>query len=107
MKITKSLKILGLGVVLALATPSIMQANAIKGQKLFIKKYKEACGFNGAVMAGKHTQDEWEAFNDAGSLEEEMKTLCPNIKDVKDSYLPHMYDFFYKYASDSGNVPSC
>jgi hypothetical protein len=95
------------GATIALTSPSIVEANAIKGQKLFIKQYKESCGMSGAVMAGKHTQDEWEALNDAGKLEEEMKTLCPNIKDVKESYLPHMYDFFYKYASDSGNVPSC
>jgi len=82
-------------------------ANAIKGQKLFIKKYKEACGFNGAVMAGKHTQDEWEAINDEGKIADEMMKICPNIKSVKDKFVPHLYDFYYKYASDSGNVPSC
>lgn len=104
MKLSKTL---ALGVVLALSTPVLMQANAIKGQKLFIKKYKESCGFTGGVMAGKHTQDEWEALNDNGEIENEMKKICPKIDDVKDKYIPHLYDFYYKYASDSGNVPSC
>lgn len=105
MKTLTKLMIAG-AVALSLGTTAA-SANAIKGQKLFIKKYKEACGFNGGVMAGKHTQDEWEAINEKGAIEAEMKKICPNIKDVKDSYVPHLYDFYYKYASDSGNVPSC
>ena len=28
-------------------------------------------------------------------------------KGTKEKFLPHLYDFFYEYASDSGNVPSC
>lgn len=82
-------------------------ADAAKGQKLIIKKLKKACGFNGAVMAGKHTQSEWKKINDGGKLAEEIKTMCPKSKPLKDKYLPHIYDFLYNYASDSGNVPSC
>lgn len=92
--------------VLLLGTTTA-SANTIKGQKLFIKKYKESCGFTGAVMAGKHTQDEWEALNDDNKIAEEMIKICPSIKNVKEKFIPHLYDFFYKYASDSGNVPSC
>jgi len=103
---TLSKLVLAGAVAIALGSTAA-SANAIKGQKLFIKKYKEACGFNGGVMAGKHTQDEWEAINDKGAIEAEMKKICPKIDDVKDSYIPHLYDFYYKYASDSGNVPSC
>ena len=60
-------------------------------------------------MAGKHTQDQWEKIHQDGKLADEIKTLCPNVKDgaVKDKYLEHYFDFFYEYASDSGNVPSC
>lgn len=29
------------------------------------------------------------------------------VKEIKDKFIPHYYDFFYEYASDSGNVPSC
>jgi hypothetical protein len=94
-------------VVLSLGTTSAFAGNAVKGQKLFIKKYKESCGLNGAEMAGKHTQDEWESIKDEGKIAEEMKTICPNIKEVKEKFVPHLYEFYYKYASDSGNVPSC
>ncbi len=103
-------KLLGFifSVVLILGFSSSMaMADAAKGQKLYSKKLKKACGFTGAKMAAKHTQDEWEEINKSGKLVDEIKKVCPNVKSVKKSYIPHLYDFFYKYASDSGNVPSC
>jgi len=35
--------------------------------------------------------------------------MCPSAKDkaLKEKYLPHYFDFFFEYANDSGNVPSC
>ena len=82
-------------------------ADAAKGQKIFIKKMKKPCGFTGGDMAKKHTQKEWKVFNDSGNLNEEMLKECPSAKPLKESYLPHVYDFLYNYASDSGNVPAC
>ena len=84
-------------------------ADSIKGQKLYSKKLKKSCGFSGAKMAGKHTQDEWEEIKSEGRLVEEIQKLCPNVKSnsLKEKYIPHIYDFFYEYGSDSGNVPSC
>ncbi len=87
------------------STPVFADPN--KGQKIFIKKMKKPCGFNGGEMAKKHTQEEWKAINDAGTLNEELIKECPEAKPLKDSYLPHVYDFLYNYASDSGNVPAC
>ena len=81
-------------------------ANAKKGQKLYSKKMKAACGFSGAKFSAKHTQDEWEAINEAGGFAAEAAKICPGVK-VKDKFVPHIYDFSYEYASDSGNVPSC
>ncbi|NPA82700.1 MAG: cytochrome C, partial [Epsilonproteobacteria bacterium] len=65
--------------------------------------------FNGAKMSAMHTQDEWEEIKEAGKLEDEIIKLCPKVKKgyLKDKWLDDLYDFFYKYASDSGNVPSC
>jgi len=82
-------------------------ADSAKGQKLYKKKLKSACGFSGADMAGKHTQEEWEEKQD--SLAEEIKHLCPTVKDkaLKGKFMPHYFDFFHNFASDSGNVPSC
>ena len=82
-------------------------ADAGKGQKLYAKKLKKACGFNGSVMAKKHTQAQWKKINSGGKLADEIKKQCPNSKPLKSKYLKDLYDFFYNFASDSGNVPSC
>lgn len=92
-----------LGVAVLSSTAS---ADVKKGQKLYMKKMKAACGFSGAKFAQKHTQDEWEEINGAGKFAEEAEKICPGVK-LKDKYVPHIYDFAYEYASDSGNVPSC
>jgi len=92
-----------LGMTLFSSTAS---ADVKKGQKLYMKKMKAACGFSGAKFAAKHTQDEWEAINEAGKFAEEAAKICPGVK-VKDKYVPHIYEFSYEFASDSGNVPSC
>jgi len=95
-------------VVLAVSTTAA-SADVAKGQKLFTKKLKSACGVSGAVMAGKHTQGEWDELNAAGKIADEVKTICPSVKDnaLKSKYIEHYFDFFKEYASDSGNVPSC
>ncbi|MEK6658481.1 MAG: cytochrome C [Campylobacterota bacterium] len=84
-------------------------ADADKGLKLYSKKLKDACGISGAAMAGKHTQGQWSDINKAGNLAKEIKTICPKAEDadLNDKTLPHLYDFFHKFGSDSGNVPSC
>lgn len=82
-------------------------ASPSKGQKIIIKKLKKPCGFNGAVLAKKHTQDEWKKIYYEGKLNEEIKRFCPKVKDdLSKKYSRHVYDFLYNYASDSGNVPS-
>ena len=98
---------LALAALLGLAVFSTTaSADVKKGQKLYMKKMKAACGFTGAKFAAKHTQDEWEAIKGAGKFAEEAAKICPGVK-LKDKYIPHLYDFSYEYASDSGNVPSC
>ena len=82
-----------------------LSADVAKGQKLYQKKYKKLCGMSGAKMAGTHTQDEWEEMKDEGMLLDELNKKCSGK--VQEKHLEHLYDFFYEYASDSGNVPSC
>ena len=82
-------------------------ADVAKGQKLYSKKLKGACGMTGAKFAGKHTQDQWKEIKDAGKFGDEVKTLCPKATKYKDKWNDNMFDFVYEYASDSGNVPSC
>jgi len=103
----KLMKLILLGAIALSVSATIVNADVAKGQKLFTKKLKNACDMTGAKMAGKHSQDEWEAIYEDGKLGDEIKSLCPNVKKVKEKFIPHYYDFFYEYANDSGNVPSC
>ena len=98
---------LGAALLLSLGATTAT-ADVAKGQKLFTKKLKGACGITGAAMAGKHTQDEWAEIGTAG-MAAEVKKICPKVGDkaLKEKYLQHYFDFFKEYASDSGNVPSC
>ena len=100
------LKIVLAGVIASAFVTTVASADAAKGQKLYSKKLKKACGFNGADFAKKHTQDEWKAVGVAG-MNAEIKKLCPSAKDLKDKYIKHILDFSINFASDSGNVPSC
>ena len=99
---------LGAAVILSLGA-TVASADAAKGQKLYGKKLKKACGINGAKFAAKHTQDEWTAIEEAGKMADEIKTICPKVKEkaLKPKYLKNYYDFAHDFASDSGNVPSC
>ena len=105
----KLLKLMLVGAVVLGLSTTVASADKAKGQKLYSKKLKKPCGITGAKMAAKHTQDAWEKIHKDGKLADEIKTICPEVTDgdVKDSYIEHYFDFFYEYASDSGNVPSC
>jgi Spy/CpxP family protein refolding chaperone len=102
---TKLLKLVFAAAVAMTLTSTTATASVAKGQKLYIKKMKEVCGMNGAKMAAKHTQAEWEKIYNDGKLNDELKSICG--QGTKEKYLIHMYEFFYEYASDSGNVPAC
>ncbi len=105
----KLLKILLASTLVLGLSVSTLSASAAKGQKIFIKKYKSACGFNGAKFAAKHSQDEWQEIKDSGNFKKEFIKICPNLKesDIKDKWVPYLFEFSYEYANDSGNVPSC
>jgi len=78
-----------------------------KGQKIYLKNMKKACGINGAEFAKKHTQKGWKTIHDSGIFALEVSKICPNLKEFKASWIEHIYDFSFEYARDSGNVPSC
>lgn len=103
----KVLALLFIAIVAIGFTGTASFADANKGQKIFIKMMKGPCGFDGGTMAKKHTQEEWKAINDAGQLNDELLKHCPDAEPLKNSFVPHVYDFLHNYASDSGNVPAC
>jgi len=102
----KFLKIALLGSMVLALSATTASADSAKGQKVFKKKLKGDCGFNGAKFTAAHTQDEWDAIGAAG-MADEVKKQCPNSKPVKEKFLKDLYDFGHDFASDSGNVPAC
>ncbi|MGA1931589.1 cytochrome C [Arcobacter sp. YIC-464] len=105
----KLLKLLLAATLVLGVSATTLSASSVKGQKLFIKKFKKPCGMNGAKFAAKHSQDEWQNIMDNGNFKKEFVKICPNVKeeDIKDSWVEHIFEFSYEYANDSGNVPSC
>ena len=100
-----------LGLGMAVSTAS---ADAAKGQKIYLKFLKKDTGVNGAKFAQQHTQAEWEKLF-AGDGSEFIKVYSekyPNAKKFLEGkkfkkFMGDIKDFAIKYASDSGNVPSC
>ena len=105
----KLLKVVLASLMILAVSSTVASADADKGKKLYMKKLKSACGLSGGAMAAKHTVDEWSEINADGKIVDEIKVICPKVKDgaLKDKYLEHYFDFFKEYGSDSGNVPSC
>ncbi len=103
------LKLVLVGAIALGVSTTVASADKNKGQKLYSKYLKAPCGFTGAKMAAKHSQDEWETIHQDGKLADEIKTICPSAegKPLKEKFMDHYFDFFYEYANDSGNVPSC
>jgi len=95
-------------VVMVSLGSTVASASAAKGQKLYSKKLKRACGMDGGKFAAKHTQDEWDEIGVKG-MAKEIKKICPKVKDraLRSRYLKDYFDFAHDYASDSGAVPSC
>jgi hypothetical protein len=77
-----------------------------KGKEIFEKYLKYYCGLSNDKFTIIHTQDEWEDIVQAGKFREEILKICPKLKEIyKDEWSPHLYQFAYKYASDSGDIP--
>jgi hypothetical protein len=89
-------------------TPSIelSKGDTKRGQYIFSKYIRFDCNISYIKFAILHTQDEWEEIAQAGKFEEEIFKICPKIKtDYKSEWTPHLYQFAYEYAIDSGNIP--
>lgn len=99
-------KIAIMGLLGLVVLSTAVSADVVRGQKIFIKKLKPACGFDGGQFAMKHTQQEWEVINTAGKFSEEITKICPKSQ-LDPKFLPDVYDFSYHYGRGSGNVPSC
>jgi len=80
--------------------------DATIGKNIFTNKIRFYCGISNDEFAPIHTQDEWEAIEQAGKFKEEIFKICPKLKEIyKDSWSANLYQFVYEYASDSDNIP--
>ena len=97
----------------SLASTSVM-ADPAKGQKYYLKKLKKYFDMNGTKFAASHSQEEWEELfaEDAQGFINEFSEKFPKaekflkgkgFQKIKED----IFDFAYKYANDSGEVPSC
>ncbi len=90
-----------------LLTTTVDAGTINKGQKIFSKKLKGACGFTGAKFAASVKQKEWEEIFKSGKMEEEVRKLCPNIQVWEKKWEDSLFEFAYEYGADSGNEPAC
>jgi hypothetical protein len=94
-------------------TATSLYGSVKKGQKLYQKKLQTTCGKNGGEFSALHTQNEWKKALETGTFKAIIMNECPGAKSFLENpkfdakYKKHLYDFFYEYANDSGNVPSC
>jgi hypothetical protein len=111
---SKMLKQLFVVLAIAMFSATVSYADAAKGQKVYLKKFKSQFDLNGAKFAALHTQDEWKKLfeNDAAGFIKEFSEKYPNAADFLSNpktlnKIMLIKDFVIEYASDSGNVPSC
>lgn len=100
--------------LLVTASAQMAFADPVKGQRLFIKVLKKPIGKTGGEISKEHTAAEWEALfaNDGAGFVKEYSEKYPEAAKKLQSqkvrkYMNDLKDFMIKYASDSGNVPSC
>jgi hypothetical protein len=105
----KLFKIIVASAFAAMVATSVANADAAKGQKLYLKKLKSACDMNGAKFAAQKSQEQWEDLDSDEAFEKAVIELCPKVKPgyLKPKWIEHIRDFGIEYANDSGNVPSC
>jgi hypothetical protein len=111
---TKMLKQLLVVLALTMFGATASYADAAKGQKVYLKKFKSKFDMNGAKFSALHSQSEWEELfeDNAAGFIKEMSAKFPdtaeylsNPKTLKKIML--IKDFVIEFANDSGNVPSC
>ena len=89
-------------------TTTVDAGSINKGQKIYGTKIKGQCGDKtGGAFAATFKQKEWEDAFKAGTFEAKVKEVCPTVETYKEKWTPHLFEFCYEYASDTGNEPAC
>lgn len=92
----------------AMLTTTVDAGNINKGQKIYSTKIKGQCNDKtGSTFAKAFKQKEWEGAFKEGKFEAKVKEVCPGLETYKEKWTPHLFEFSYEYASDTGNEPAC
>ncbi len=88
------------------STIELSRGSIKKGQTIFSRHIQFECNISYTKFAILHTQQEWEEIAQAGKFKEEIFKICPKVKKkYQNGWTPHLYQFAYEYAIDSGNIP--
>lgn len=82
-------------------------ASSTKGHKTYTKKLRNDCNLSEYEFTQKYTQKNWKNIYDSGKFKEELLKLCPKLKasKIEKINLKDIFDFAYKYAKDTNNIP--
>lgn len=104
----KIISFLSIAILMVFTLGTQAEASVIRGKRYYVKYLKKPCGFKGDVMGKMHTKKEWRDAYRNGTINLEIKKICPNIQTfLSEKKQKHIYHFLSSFASDSGNVPSC
>lgn len=102
-----------LGVLMIMPAMPAM-ADAVKGQKYYLKYLRPYFEYNGQDFSTQHIKAEWKSYfkKDAKKFIKKFSKKHPNAKEFLMSekfqkIAPDVKDFAIKYAADSGELPSC
>jgi len=83
---------------------STVSADALKGKKLYVEEIQKDCGdMREGKFTRTHLQDGWQKIQKDGKLKDEIKRICPKVKEeaLTEEKLKHYFDFMMMFA------PSC
>lgn len=93
---------------------SVAQADVKKGQKAYLKTFKNDFAMNGTRFAAEHSVAQWEVLfaDGAKGFIKEYGERFPNAQAKLNNpsnadKIQDIGDFAKEYGNDSGNVPSC
>jgi len=100
--------------IVLLVLPALSYGDSAKGQRYYMKNFKQKFKLNGLDFAQLHTQEEWRTLFDhrgEGFIKEFSATYPKQEQFLHNpklwKKLQHVRDFAIEYASDTGNIPSC
>lgn len=99
-------------VALLLCSASLFSTTAVAGnvsigQNIYANEIGKVCGMDGVKFTDIHTPQEWLIIYEDDKLEEEIRKICPKVKEYNPKWSYHLFAFVYEYGRGSGYQPTC